>query len=94
MIAGAYEATSAEALEIEIFTLPLNLYIEMLAAYKVARIRTTKAATGIKAACDCIQRQTAGRRGRHAIPRSSPLDRTNAWTAQHAPGPDAQENPS
>jgi hypothetical protein len=25
---------------------------------------------------------------------SMPLDRTNAWTAQHAPGPEAQENPS
>ena len=77
-IAGAYKATSTEALEVETFTLPLDLHTEKLAARTVARIRTTKAATGIKAACDRIRRQTAGRRGRHAIPRSSSLDRTNA----------------
>ena len=80
-IAGAYKATSTEALEVETFTLPLDLHTEKLAARTVVRIRTTKAATGIKAACDRIRRQTVERRGRHAIPRSSLLDRTNAWTA-------------
>jgi len=93
-IAGAYKATSTEALEVETFTLPLDLHTERLAARTAARIHTTKAAKGIKSMCNRIHRQTAGRRGRLAIPRSSPLDCMNAWTAQLAPGPDAQENPS
>ena len=93
-IAGAYKAISTEALEVETFILLLDLHTERLAARTAARIHTTKAAKRIKSMCNRIHRQTAGRRGRLAIPRSSPLDCMNAWTAQLAPGPDAQENPS
>ena len=94
MITGAYKATSTEALEVETFTSLLDLYTERLAARTAARIRTTKAAKGIKSMCDRRHRQTVDRRGRTAIPRSTLLDCTNTWTAQLAPGPDAQENPS
>jgi hypothetical protein len=48
MIAGAYKATSTEALEVEMFTLLLDLHTERLAARTAARIHTTKAAKGIK----------------------------------------------
>jgi hypothetical protein len=49
-----YKATLIKALEVEIFTLPLDLYIEKLIAYIVVRIYTTKAFTRIKAANDYI----------------------------------------
>jgi hypothetical protein len=54
MIVRAYKATLIEALEVETFTLPLNLYIEKLVAYIVARIRITKAFTRIKAVYNYI----------------------------------------
>jgi hypothetical protein len=48
MIIKAYKATLIKALEVEMFTLLLNLYIERLAACIVARIYTTKAGKEIK----------------------------------------------
>ena len=47
-ITGAYKATSTEALEIETFVPPLDLYTQLIAAKTITRIRTTKAAKGIK----------------------------------------------
>jgi len=67
-----------EALEVETFTLLLDLHTERLAARIAARIHTTKVAKGIKSICNRIHRQTVGRRGRLAIPRSSLLDCINA----------------
>jgi hypothetical protein len=49
---GAYKATLIKALEVETFTLPLDLYIERLAACIAARIHTTKAVKGIKLICN------------------------------------------
>ncbi len=86
-IAGAYKATSTEALEIETFTPPLDLHTERLATRAIARIRMTKAATGIKKMCKQICRQTTGKRGRTATPRSSPADRTNTWADQFTSEP-------
>jgi hypothetical protein len=48
MIIRAYKATLIEALKVETFTLLLDLYIERLAAYIVARIYIIKVAKGIK----------------------------------------------
>jgi hypothetical protein len=48
MIIRAYKIILIEALEVEMFILPLDLYIKRLAAYIVARIHTTKVAKGIK----------------------------------------------
>jgi hypothetical protein len=48
MIIGAYKATLIEALKVETFTLLLDLYIERLAAYIVARIHIIKVVKGIK----------------------------------------------
>jgi hypothetical protein len=52
MIIGVYKAISIKALEVETFTLSLNLYIERLAACIVARIHTIKAVKGIKSICN------------------------------------------
>jgi hypothetical protein len=41
-----------EALEVETFTLLLDLHIKRLAAYIVARIHITKVAKGIKLICN------------------------------------------
>jgi hypothetical protein len=48
MIIRAYKAILIEALEVETFTLLLDLHIKRLAACIIARIHTTKAAKGIK----------------------------------------------
>jgi hypothetical protein len=48
MIIRAYKATSIEALEVETFTLSLDLYIKRLAACIIARIYTIKVDKGIK----------------------------------------------
>jgi hypothetical protein len=48
MIIRAYKITLIEALEVETFTLLLDLYIERLVAYIIARIYITKIAKGIK----------------------------------------------
>jgi hypothetical protein len=48
MIIGAYKITLIEALEVETFTLLLDLYIERLAACITARIYIIKVAKGIK----------------------------------------------
>jgi hypothetical protein len=48
MIIGAYKATLIEALEVEMFTLLLDLYIERLTAYIIARIHIIKAAKEIR----------------------------------------------
>jgi hypothetical protein len=52
MIIGAYKATLIEALEVETFTLPLDLHIERLAACITARIHIIKAVKGIKLICN------------------------------------------
>jgi hypothetical protein len=54
-ITGAYKVTSIEALEIETALPPLDLYTQLAAAKIIIRIRTTKAAKGIKRICDRIQ---------------------------------------
>jgi hypothetical protein len=48
MIVGAYKAMSIEALEVETFILPLDLYIERLAARIAARIYIIKVVKEIK----------------------------------------------
>jgi hypothetical protein len=48
MIIKAYKATLIKALEVETFILPLDLYIERLAAYIIARIHIIKIAKEIK----------------------------------------------
>jgi hypothetical protein len=48
MIIGAYKATLIKALEVETFTLLLDLYIERLAACIAARIHITKVVKEIK----------------------------------------------
>jgi hypothetical protein len=48
MIIGAYKASLIEALKVETFTLPLDLYIERLAACIITRIYIIKVVKGIK----------------------------------------------
>jgi hypothetical protein len=48
----AYKAISIEALEVETFTLPLDLHIERLAAYMIIRIHTIKVVKEIKLICN------------------------------------------
>jgi hypothetical protein len=64
MIAGAYKITLIEALKVETFTLPLDLYTKRLVTRLTARIHIIKAAIEIKKACDYIRRQTVERRER------------------------------
>jgi hypothetical protein len=78
MIIGAYKAILIKALEVETFTLSLNLYIERLVACIVARIHTTKAVKGIKSIYNWIHQQIIDRRERLVIPYNSLLDYINA----------------
>jgi hypothetical protein len=51
---GAYKVTFTEALKIKIFVPPLDLYIQLIAAKTITRIRIIKAAKGIKRIYDRI----------------------------------------
>jgi hypothetical protein len=52
MIIGAYKATSIKALEVEMFTLPLDLHTKRLTACIAARIHIIKIGKGIKLMCN------------------------------------------
>jgi hypothetical protein len=54
MIIRVYKTTLIEALEVETFTLPLNLYIEKLTICIIARIHITKIINRIKIICNYI----------------------------------------
>ena len=71
-----------KTLEIEIFTLLLNLYIKKLITRTITRIRTIKATIDIKKMYKRIYKQTTDKRERTTISRSSSTDRTNTWTDQ------------
>jgi hypothetical protein len=78
-ITGAYKATSTEALEIETFVPPLDLYTQLVATKTTIRIRTTKAAKGIRKICDRIQQQATKGRGRRPAKINTPTENTLRW---------------
>jgi hypothetical protein len=68
VIAGAYRATATEALEIETFTEPLDLYIERIANQGLIRQVLRGQGERITAFNRQVRRKTRGRRGRERRP--------------------------
>jgi len=64
VISGAYRATATEALEIETFTEPLDLYIEKTANQSLIRLALQGQGEQITAFSRYLARKTRGRRGR------------------------------
>jgi hypothetical protein len=52
---------------------------QLAAAKTIIRIRTTKAAKGIKRICDRIQQHSKKRKGRKPLTVLTPMDRTIQW---------------
>ena len=61
---GAYRATATEALEIETFIEPLDLYIEKIANQSLTRVALQGQGQQITAFSRYLARKTRGRRGR------------------------------
>jgi hypothetical protein len=78
-ISGAYKATATEALEIETYIPPIYLQAEVIVANSICRTLTTNLQKVIESAADRIRRQFRGRRGRQAIPSSTPLLALKTW---------------
>ena len=76
--AGAYKATSTEALEVETWVEPLDLYTGRLAAQAMARCKLSKAYRGIDAHTRRILRGR-GLRGRTPV-LNGPAQKILAWT--------------
>ena len=83
-VAGAYKATSTEALEAEIGVEPLDLYLGKLAAITAIRNALSEAGKGTKQRIQAIaSRQRKGRRRRtRNEARASPLEKMVTWVGK------------
>jgi len=79
-IAGAYKATSTEALEIETYIPPLDLFTEESVARTSTRLRTLRTRFTTQTAVERIQHQTRGSRGRRSAPVITPAATLREWT--------------
>ena len=79
VITGAYKATSTEALEIETFTPPLDLFTEHTVARATTRLLTTRTRDAYEAATTRIRSQARGRRGRAARAPITPAVSRQRW---------------
>jgi hypothetical protein len=81
-IAGAYKATSTEALEVETFTPPIQLYAEKMVAGSVCRTLATDLGGVIESSAKRIRSQLRGKRGRPAKPHLTPLSILKGWVEE------------
>jgi hypothetical protein len=80
MIAGAYKATSTEALEIETHIPSFDLFAEERVAYTSARLLTYRTSIAAETAVNRIRQSARGRRGRRATLKATPATTLRAWT--------------
>jgi ribonuclease HI len=81
-IAGAYKATSTEALEVETHIPPIQLYAEKMVAGSTCRTLATDLGGVIKSSANRIRRQLRGKRGRAAKSFSTPLEILKNWVEE------------
>src|SRR5271155_5035813 len=79
-ITGAYRATSTEALEIETFTAPLDLYAEQQVAKTTLRLHATHTRNEREKQIERLRRQLRGQRVRAAKPGNTPMCQKLKWT--------------
>jgi exonuclease III len=79
---GAYRATATEALEIETFIPPLDIYLERMAAKALVRDSVSQANSIIEASRKRIREELRGKRGRQARVRKTPHQRKEQWLAE------------
>jgi hypothetical protein len=89
VITGAYKATLVRALKIEIYTPPIDLYLNgRLAAFR-DRLANSPVSQLIQQACKAIQRRLRNKRGRQKSHRPIPSLASDKWArtrAQHLGG--------
>jgi hypothetical protein len=80
-ITGAYRATSTEAVEIETYIQPIDIYLDGLVAKTVLRTYASQANTVAEEATRRIRQQMRSRRGRLARVRETEAMRKRDWIA-------------
>ena len=76
---GAYRATSTEAVEVETFTPPIDIYLESILAKAAIRLCGSQASSVIQVSCDTIRRGLRGQRRRLARVSKTPNQRKKLW---------------
>ena len=79
VITGAYRATSTEAVEIESYIQPIDIYLDGLIAKTVLKACASQANKVVKEATRCICQQIRSRRGRLARVRVTEVTRKRDW---------------
>jgi hypothetical protein len=79
-VAGAYKATLTEALKIETYTPPLDLFTEESVARTSTRLMTLRTRFTTQTAVERIQHQSRGRRGKRPASVLTPAATLREWT--------------
>jgi hypothetical protein len=80
-IAGAYRAKPTEAVEIETFIQPIDIYLDGLVAKTVLRACASQASKVAEEATRCIRQQMRSKRGKLARVRTTEATRMRDWMA-------------
>ena len=80
-ITGSYRATATEAVEIETYIQPIDIFLDGLVAKTTLRICASQASRVIQDATSCIRAQMRSRRGRLARVRETEGVRRQTWLA-------------
>jgi exonuclease III len=95
-VTGAYRATSTEALEIETYTQPLDIYLDGLVAKSTLNASVSQAYTTLETARVKIRQQMRSNRGRQARTRPTEGIRKQQWLQSlgiQTPGPQPSTTP-
>ena len=79
VVTGSYRATSTEAVEIETYIQPIDIFLEGLVAKTMLRTCASPASKVIEGATMCIRQQMRSKRGRQARVRMTEAARKREW---------------